>query len=178
MADPVTLGKAQAVGMLAFVRGSEVGGVNSDEGGRMISEYHERRGAIRNQLDVHEFVETLKSNLTGYARDVLWQYLDPVTYPVGQTDRWIGGAQARAAMVLGFARGVEASFFNRYGQIERDFWGNALAIDGEERSALKQEFYDRRAELSYPEQQEFRAILDQPGNLSPEAQKAIRSFWD
>ena len=178
MSDPVTLGKAQAVGMMAFVRGSEVGGVNSEEGGKLVSEYHERRSAIANPLDVHEFTETLKANLDGYARDLLLPYLDRFTSPVGQTANWIAGSHARAVMVLGFARGVEASFFNRYGQVERDFWGNALAIDGEERGALKQEFHDRRSELTHAEQQQFRAILDQPGSLSPEAQKAIRSFWD
>lgn len=178
MADPVTLGKAQAVGMLAYVRGSEVGGVNDQEGQGLIAEYHNRRGAIGNPMDIHEFAETLKNNLSGYARDVLGPYLDPVTAPIGQTAQWVGGAHVRAVSVLGFARGVEASFFNRYGEIERDFWGNAMAIDGEERGALKSEFYDRRAELTGPEQQQFRQILDQPGNLSPEAQKAIRSFWD
>lgn len=163
--------------MLAFVRGAEVGGVNGEESNALVGEYQERRAALRNPLDVHEFTETLASQLAGTARDVLIGYLDRNTQPVGQTDRWIGAGQARAAAVLGFARGVEASYYNRYGQIEQDPWGNPKAIDNEEKYALKDEFNARRSEIGGADLAEFRRILDSGNGLSREAAEAIRSWW-
>ena len=179
MADPVSLGKAQAVGLLAFVRGTEVGGVNNEEFSQLVGEYSERRNTLQAPLDVADFTQTLLGQLQGPARDALYGYLqqDAGAQPVGQTGSLVSAARVRAAAVLGFARGVEASYLNRYGEVETDFWNHAKAIDSEETGALKSEFYERRGELSFSEQQEFRAILNEGNGLSDEAAKAIRSFW-